>query len=1106
LFADLVGFTTLSESLDPEDVKRLVDRAFERLVQDVVAFGGQVDKIVGDAIVALFGAPISHEDDAERAVRAALRMQETLAAYASEAALGIRMRVGVNTGEVLVGALRAGGDYTAMGDVVNIASRLQTSADPGTVVVGEATYLVSNERIRYEPKGAVFTRGREHPVNAWLATEELMPPGYRIDRPQLPLIGRDLEVSILSNSITLSIRNGRAQQVLLLGEAGVGKSRLTQEFVPMLRRYWPDARVLFGRCVPYGEANPWWPIAEILREDLGLTPEASPEATRKAVVTGVNAVRPADDERSVAMVNGLLHVLGVDGPLKQMDASRARAEATRSLVGYLERAVYQRPIAIGISDLHWADDAVLAFVDTVCEELARQPFALVASARRSLMRRWRPQAGRFNQLTINIDPLDEAAAGELLDLIGGDLDPERREMVLTRASGNPFYMEELVTLAQAQREGEEIDLPDTLRGLLSARIDSLDVHERTVLEDAAVWGSSGPLEALRRLAEATRGGGADAATIESLVTKEILIVDGEEWWFRTDLVREVAYSRITRRDRLKRHLGIARFLEGISRRREVDDVYVEVMAHHFRRAAKLAAQLPSEPAPDDLNEKALYWLRAATRRAERSAAWPLCERLASQTLTLLAEAPDPEARMELLLARAKARAEQSRFDVAEADVRTALDIATALENESEQARAITRLGEIAARESRRDDARELLRDAAERYRQLGDDQGRAEALRWQGMALLLINDHDAARAPVEESLSAFRSVGDRRGEAWALQNLAWIEFNTGHMAHAVSWLDESMAAFTEIQDRGGQTWVRGLLAFVRLFEGRLDEALELANDVMREARLRNDRWGQGMMSLVLGTGELWRGQSAVALETMERARNDFASTNDPVGLEMALSLAGRANVSRGQVARGLDLLDQALEIASGSHGRNPGLSEVVSFMTRIELGDTSLRGPITDLLAAGIESGDHFGRADMARTFAMVAAQDLRSDDAARLLEPLVESGDVQATALLAIVALAQGNPERAGELLAAGNAGSGLRYLDRVWLGVAAGLSGIDDGFAVAARALRGTDDQLHPAILALARAVSAGDATEAGPGWTDLGVDPDGWRRLFTAARHAP
>jgi class 3 adenylate cyclase len=182
VFADLVGFTSMSENLDPERVKQLVDDAFERLVHDVRTFGGRVDKIIGDAVVALFGAPVAHEDDAERAVRAALRMQETLTNYASESGVEIRMRVGVNTGEVLVGALRAGGDYTAMGDVVNIAARLQTSADPGEVLVGESTFSATQAVFNYDSRGVLYVRGREQAINVWVAKEALVAPGFRFRR------------------------------------------------------------------------------------------------------------------------------------------------------------------------------------------------------------------------------------------------------------------------------------------------------------------------------------------------------------------------------------------------------------------------------------------------------------------------------------------------------------------------------------------------------------------------------------------------------------------------------------------------------------------------------------------------------------------------------------------------------------------------------------------------------------------------------------------------------------------------------------------------------------------------------------------------------------
>jgi len=256
LFADLVGFTGLSEARDPEELKLLIDGCFETLVRDITNFGGRVDKIVGDAIVALFGAPVAHEDDPERAVRAALRMQETLATRSAELGAPVRMRIGVNTGEVLVGALRAGGDTTVMGDVVNIASRLQTIAAPGQVLVGPTTHAATAGVIAYEPLGAVAVRGREEVVDAWVATAALLQPGARRRRARGPLVGRERELGLADHALASSITHRRAQLIVLLGEAGVGKSRLAAELASLAAER-HEALVLEGRCVPYGEANVW---------------------------------------------------------------------------------------------------------------------------------------------------------------------------------------------------------------------------------------------------------------------------------------------------------------------------------------------------------------------------------------------------------------------------------------------------------------------------------------------------------------------------------------------------------------------------------------------------------------------------------------------------------------------------------------------------------------------------------------------------------------------------------------------------------------------------------------------------------------------------------
>ena len=353
LFADLVGYTALSETMDPEQVKNLIDGCFHRLVTDIDAFGGRVDKIIGDAIVALFGAPVAHEDDAERAVRAALRMQQTLDEVTRELNVPVRMRVGVNTGEVLVGALRAGGSTTAMGDVVNTANRLQAAAQPGEVLVCAATFAATRRTLRYDEVEPIDAKGKEDLVPAWRATDAVAPPGYRPERNRARLVGREPELGLLCHSVENAVRNARASLLLVLGEAGVGKSRLAEELATHAERE-HNALTLEGRCVPYGEANVWWPVADALRHGCGIR---SRDPAEKAIELARTSVCIALGEgAAIAEVDrvhqGLLYLMGYDSELLGIDAARARDEATDAVVTYAERFSLHRPVIVVLSDLH----------------------------------------------------------------------------------------------------------------------------------------------------------------------------------------------------------------------------------------------------------------------------------------------------------------------------------------------------------------------------------------------------------------------------------------------------------------------------------------------------------------------------------------------------------------------------------------------------------------------------------------------------------------------------------------------------------------------------------------------------------------------------------
>jgi class 3 adenylate cyclase/tetratricopeptide (TPR) repeat protein/energy-coupling factor transporter ATP-binding protein EcfA2 len=1145
LFADLVGFTSLSETLDPEQVKRLVESAFERLVRDVTAFGGRVDKIVGDAIVALFGAPVAHEDDAERAVRAALRMQETLTGYAEESGVAIRMRVGVNTGEVLVGALRAGGDYTAMGDVVNTASRLQTLASPGEVLVGESTHVATRDVISYEPRGALIARGREQPVNVWAATAALLPPGYRPRLRRSPLVGREAEMAMLLNTVRVSLAHDRAQLVLILGEAGVGKSRLATELASAVSE---EEQVvdLSGRCVPYGEANPWWPIAEVLRSACGVGRDEPLEAARAKTAAAVAAVcdepggaGPGGSDGAMdraAVIDGLLHLMGYEGPLRELDGTRVRAEATQALLTYIEAAVRRRPLMIRLADLHWADPAVLELIDELSPHLARHPVVFVATARRAIQERWTPRGGRFNSLVLNLDPLEREATARLLDTLAGtDLDPSARDALLDRSGGNPFYLEELVTLLGQQqvdaalagvsghRPGSTLampeavsssatdGLPDTLRGLVAARIDGLSPEEQLVLEDASVWGSSGPLKAVERISEAVRGSPLVAPVVQSLADKDVLVFDGTEWSFRSDLVREVAYARLTKRDRMLRHAGIAGYLADAVAGRFADDGLVDTVARHYVESARLAADLGAEAGLVDLADRAVHWSLEAARRAEESASWPLAERLLTHALDLLGRDGDPATRLRCHLGRSQARAEQWDEAGAREDAAAALALAASAGDPASRAHALLRLAAADTRAGRRRDAEAGIAEALELFDSAGDVRGRAEALRQLGMSFLLRGDQRAAEEPIAAALDAFRALGDRRGEAWSLQNLAWIAFNDGRTDHAERFVEASERAFREVGDRGGLAWVQGLAAFVRFRQGDFDTARDLAGRVLRESERRGDRYGQGMMHLVLGGVELWSGHPRSAATAADQAVGAFRSAGDANGLEQALVMRGRAEVMSGHVDTGLASFEEAGRAAE-EQGTGSRLAAFVRSVTEVQLGRPSALLALADEDLPGEQGlAPLAGAVLAARGLALLqVGDDAAAWDAVQTAVAAAPDGGAERSAA-ALVAACTGRVAEAERAAGTTKALRGATYLDRLTADLALAL--LDDGaggevaLETARRELGTGEDAVASALVALAAEVRAGVggddttglAAEAGSALARLGLEDTAWRGVF-------
>ena len=1064
LFADLVGFTGLAEHMDPEQVKRLIDTCFERLVEVVVEFGGRVDKLLGDGMLVLFGAPVAHEDDPERAVRAALRMQEAVADFVRTSALegsdDIRMRVGINTGEVLVGTL-AGTDYTAMGDVVNTASRLQAAAPPGGIVVGESTHGLTSHTFRYESLGDLQPRGREQTVAAWLALEATAPPGAaRRRRRDVHIVGRHAEMAIADAAFELVARNRRGTVLNVNGENGVVKSRFVDEVLEHLRAH-EDVFLLEGACVPYGESNVWFPIATALSNYLDLDAAVSPDPPRAAGLAKARNMFPgmadADAER---LVEVFIHLLGFPSAIDKMDAAQARSTIHRSVARVFEARSENRTMVLSIDDLHWADPVLIDLLDNLVTSVGRHAFMLVTAMRPGSDLAWPPQSDRITTLSITLQPLTRSDTDELATALLEETPDERLLNALyERSGGNPLFVHELVALREAG--GGHRELPDSLRTLIAARLDQLSPEQRQVLENAAVLGTSGTVGALEKFA-VELGQQFRMSLLQELDDSGLLEIRGRRWQFHSESVRDAAYQTLTKAARAQRHSGVARAL-GDSAGQHDD------RAHHIASAAELVQELGAvDGVPADITTRAIGLLVTAAERALESGSLRMAVRHAGRALDL---AGDDHATSQqiarLRLARATAYTEQRNYSGATADIDALQAIAIELKDPILEAQAYRLRGALSQVAGRIDEARRELGLAVDLLRQSDRTDLLAQALRVRGFIEMFGGSLVDAEWFFGEADGMYRQLGDERGMAYIEQHRAWIAFMSGDLAAARTQLNEAAATHERLGDRNGTGWALGLLAFVEFFERNFEEAERLAALVAAEAHERGDDWAGAMMDTLLADLRLWQGQLEEAHSLAERARNRFRKLNDRFGMVQALAPLVRTQVAMGRTAASQRTTEELLTLS-----------------------DTSANGPMPLMAAAGAAMHRGAGHTALALTqraigqiaesgglafettvvLAMAHAQLGQLDEALAAIEDVPAHGrDHPFThAVAALVMAATHQPREAITHADAVNHSHGATYLDHVWAYVAA---------AGAYDQLGDTDQAELAAQAAVARAIAVGD-----------------------------
>ena len=637
LFADLSGYTAVAERLDPEAVKSFVDRALRRLGQEVVRYGGTVDKYIGDNVMAVFGAPVAHEDDPERAVRAGLAMQAAMEEINTdiEAATGSRfsLRVGINSGEVLAG--QVGDGYTVIGDVVNVASRLQSAARPGSVTVGRTTHRLTRGPIEYEELEPLTLKGKSEPVPAWEAVRLLVSgTAARGTRTAAPLIGREDESSLLVSLFDRVVREGRPNLVTVIGQAGVGKTRLLREFATQLADREQQAAFRVGHCPAYGAGLAYWALGEIIRGQFEIVDTDDSQLAWAKLLHGIEGsgdkldtdepaeriaatiARPLGIEPPADVASGTTGVHDAEDPQQMRDRLFS---AVRSLV---EAASRRWPVVIAIEDIHWADEGMLDLIDYMARWI-RGPVLIVCLARDELLER-RPGwgGGRRNYTTIALEPLTPDETRELVSALlpngngsaangNADLVPQ----VAERSAGNPLFVEEMINRIREEGSQDVQTLPESVHAVLAARLDSLSAPERRVLQHASVVGQTFWDGSLSGLEDEE---GIDLSDALAALEEKDLVVSspgsrlaGEhEYIFKHVLIRDVAYSTLPKAVRARKHAQVAGFIE--ERAADRSEGVVAMVADHYGRAAALGADADVGGAElQQINDKALAALEAA---------------------------------------------------------------------------------------------------------------------------------------------------------------------------------------------------------------------------------------------------------------------------------------------------------------------------------------------------------------------------------------------------------------------------------------------------------------------------------------------------------------
>ena len=911
LFCDLVGFTATSESADPEDVGRMLTAYFKMARAQVEALGGVVEKFIGDAVVGVFGVTAGHEDDPERAIRAGLQIAEEAEGLEGVGGQPLKLRVGINTGEALVrlGVKPGSGEGFLAGDAINTASRIQSVAPEMGVAVGLATYEATAQVFDFEELEPARLKGKSEPVRVFHARSSLARLGTDLTRTHdSPYVGRVSDLSMLTGLFDRVVKTSSVQMVTVVGEPGIGKSRIVAELLDHARESEPRLTWRRGRCLPYGEGVTFWALGEIIKAHTGILES---DELERAVAKLDNAVPDGPDREWLRQ--RLLPLVGVDAT-----SSTQRDELFAAWRTFLERVAQQTPTVLVFEDIQWADDAMLAFLEYLADRTEAVPLLLMATARPELFERHSTFAqGLRNANRINLAPLTDADTAELVtQLLEAPQFPEElRSSILERAGGNPLYIEESLRLLKDRdllarhgdvwvlRSGAEVPLAGSIQSLIAARLDSLSLDRKAMLFDAAVVGTVFWAGAVAQMGD--RDVGEVTVAMRELSLKELVrsrrsSMEAEvEYVFSHVLTRDVAYAHLPRPVRAAKHLAAATWLEAKAGER-VDEI-AEVLAHHYATALELSIAVGS-PETEDLRNKAVECLSLAGERTLDLDA-VTARSLLRRAMDLAPSVGSGRARIFRLLADA----EHLNGSTAEAGVlyeqaAAFYDLAGDATAAGEATRRLANSLQVV--DPARDEA--LLDQLIARF----EPEGRSELLArvysskqaydasqpWADRALAIAEELelDSIRFHALDA-RGMRRIGD--GDPGGIEDLrAALDFHlasentrgawTGYLNLVWALCSEDLSAAMEMADEGSAYLsardvalggTRPIRQWVLLARGRWDELLAEGREMIELAAPGEDPWTFSHAAAPMGLVLARRGLAEAALELTRRAASEARS-------------------------------------------------------------------------------------------------------------------------------------------------------------------------------------------------------------------------------------